>query len=313
MKNAEKTCRYGKWMGSAGLILLCLLILCLGACQPAENLTMPSFEPETIEVPASGSLNFTETATESESTDNDPGAPSTEPPATTPTSPALFSPTDPEPEETTIPQNPYIICIDPGHQAQANTDREPLGPGSDQMKVKVAGGTRGVASGVPEYIVTLQVSLKLKAILEERGYQVIMTRLRHDVDISNSARAYLAAHVGADAFLRIHCNGYGDPSVQGIMTMCQSRWNEWVGEYYEEWYRLSECILQGMLARTGAESMGVRSTDSMTGINWSRVPTTLIEMGFMTNPEEDLKLVDDAYQDLLALGIADGLDAYFGR
>lgn len=300
-------------MGPARLMLLCLLILCLGACQSAENLTMPSFEAETDDIPAVSSIEATHTTAESESTGSHHTDPSAEPPATVPTTPESTTATTPEPEESTLPYNPYIICIDPGHQAQANTEREPLGPGSDQTKVKVASGTRGVASGVPEYIVTLQVSLKLKAILEERGYQVIMTRLHHDVDISNSARAYLAAKVGADAFLRIHCNGYGDPSVQGILTMCQSRWNEWVGEYYEEWYRLSDCILQGMIARTGAVSRGVQCTDSMTGINWSQVPTTLIEMGFMTNPEEDLKLVDDAYQDLLALGIADGLDAYFGR
>ncbi|MFR8118749.1 MAG: N-acetylmuramoyl-L-alanine amidase family protein [Lachnospira sp.] len=51
----------------------------------------------------------------------------------------------------------------------------------------------------------------------------------------------------------------------------------------------------------------------MTGINWSTNPVALLELGFMTNPTDDANMQDDTYQQLMVRGIADGIDAYFGR
>ena len=77
--------------------------------------------------------------------------------------------------------------------------------------------------------------------------------------------------------------------------------------------RLSECVVSTLCHRTGAKNRGVTQTDEMTGINWSKIPVTIVEMGFMSNPDEDQKLSDRHYQTMLAEGIADGVDRYYQR
>ena len=79
---------------------------------------------------------------------------------------------------------------------------EPNGPGSSTMKAKASTGTRGSFSGLPEYQLNLDVSLLLKDILEQRGYQVIMTRTDNDTAISNKERAELVASQGAEICVR---------------------------------------------------------------------------------------------------------------
>ena len=204
-----------------------------------------------------------------------------------------------------------IIAIDAGHQGKGNSEKEPIGPGSSEMKAKVASGTQGTATGIPEYQLTLAVSLKLKQELIDRGYQVYMIRETNDVNISNAERAQMADKSGADIFVRVHANSLNDSSVQGALTMCQTSKNPYNGSLYSKSVSLSKAVVNGICNQTGFKNRGVQETDSMSGINWCNIPVTIVEMGFMSNADEDKKMATEEYRDKIVKGIADGIDAYY--
>lgn len=206
-----------------------------------------------------------------------------------------------------------LIVIDAGHQDHSMKDKEPLGPGSTDMKAKLSSGTSGVATRIAEYKLNLAVALLLRDELIGRGYSVVMIRETNNVEMSNAERAEIANAYNADAFIRIHANGSEDQTVRGAYTLCQTSKNPYNGELYAESKRLAENILDKYIDSTGFTKKKIWETDTMTGINWANVPVTLIEMGYMSNADEDIIMATEEFRRTAAIGMADGFDLYFGR
>ena len=124
-------------------------------------------------------------------------------------------------------------------------------------------------------------------------------------------RAEIANKSGASIFVRIHGNSLDNTTVNGTLSMCQTASNPYNGGLHAASYSLSKKITDSVCAATGFKNRGVQETDSMSGINWCKIPVSIVEMGFMSNPEEDQKMARDDYQELIAGGIANGIDAYY--
>ena len=203
------------------------------------------------------------------------------------------------------------IAIDAGHQRKQMSEKEAIGPGSDKTKPMVSSGTEGVVTKRTEYQVNLEVSLKLKSALIARGYDVYMIRETNDVSLSNKKRALMANESGSDILLRIHCNSADSQSANGALTMSPTLSNPYCRSIAADSQELSECVVSTLCRRTGAVNRGVTQTDEMTGINWSKIPVALIEMGFMTNKTEDKQMQKKQTQKKMVDGIANGIDQYF--
>ena len=204
----------------------------------------------------------------------------------------------------------YVICIDPGHQTKGDMSQEPVAPGSSEKKFKVSWGTQGVATKIPEYELTLSASKILKKDLEQMGFKVIMTRETNDAHITNSERAIFANDNNADLVIRIHADGSDDSSTTGASLHIPSQDSQYTSKIYPE---SNECakLISLQMKQDGFKVNSIYQRSDLTGVNWSKVPVVLVEMGFMSNPEEDQKMAETSYQEKMMKSVADGAQAYF--
>lgn len=208
--------------------------------------------------------------------------------------------------------NGKIICVDPGHgNPNHPVKNEPIAPSSNVLKPATAYGTTGVVTKIPEYKLTLAVSLKIRDKLIENGAKVFMTRDTNDVDLGNIERSEIANKIPADISIRIHADGFDNSSVSGISVLYPG------SQYINDTQLLNkskvaaQLTLNEIINATHGKSRGIVERNDLTGFNWTKVPVILVEMGFMTNPEEDQRLNTDEYQGKIAEGIVNGLIKYF--
>lgn len=289
----------GTLLGAIAVVAL----IAVGAWVAIDRLT-PSSAP-----PPGATSETTRSTTPTRSAENSsqavPVPTSTLPPSVTTPSATPSAPAAPKVPATAN----GVVVIDPGHQAKQIKTPEPIGPGSSQKKPGTSTGTSGVVTRKPESELALEVSLKLRSELQKRGVKVIMTRTTQNVSLTNSQRAAIANKAHADLFIRIHADGSTDRSRRGIQTLIPAP-NKWTKPIVKQSTIAGRDVQSAVLRTTGAIDLGVTPRGDITGFNWSKVPTTLVEVGFMSNPVEDRLLSTQAYQRKLAVGMANGVVTY---
>ena len=171
------------------------------------------------------------------------------------------------------------ICLDAGHG------------GND-------GGTQ--SGNVIEKDVNFAITQKVESLLKEAGATVSLVRDTDEyVDLAD--RTYIANQSGASFLLSLHCNYYeGDTSINGL-EIYYHRNSETSKQYAEEMTTLLRA----------ANAMNVRdaSKQNMQVLRNSSIPAIMIEMGFLSNPEECANLNDPLYQEYLAHLLVESLTA----
>ena len=185
-----------------------------------------------------------------------------------------------------VPRDRFKVVIDPGHG------------GPDPGAVGIG--------GLRETDVVLDVSLQLARLLQARGVQVLMTRTS-EVDVDLPPRVSLANNSGADAFVSLHANALsmGRPDVNGIETFY------FAGAGTSERSRLLAGSLQQqmMAISAGTPDRGVRTARFFV-IRRTTMPSSLVEMGFVTGRVDASRLADPDYRRRMALALAAGILDY---
>lgn len=161
-------------------------------------------------------------------------------------------------------------------------------------------------NGLREKDITLDIALRVKKLLEEKGFAVIMTRDR-DVYPSLKERTDLANNAKADIFVSIHVNSGGGT---GIETW----WHDKAPEPQKR-QLLATYIQNELIAATGAKNRGVKSPTPKKGnfhvTRETKMPSALVEVGFIDNASDAAKLAQSSYRQKIAKGIVEGIIKYF--
>jgi len=176
-----------------------------------------------------------------------------------------------------------------------------------------------VSGGVREKDLTLSVYNKVSSKLASLGYTVLTSR-NVDKDVDLVERAEQTNNANADMLLSIHFNAGGRGVARGIETYYYqsqadrvpkiNKENHNNAERLERSRKLANKVQQNLLYQTGANDRGVKRA-SFTVLRETSIPSILVELGFIDNPEERNKIKTNEYQERLANGIVDGIVEYY--
>lgn len=205
-----------------------------------------------------------------------------------------------------------VVCIDPGHQENGQYVKEPIGPGLPGSTTGKGGMAQGVVTLRKEAIITLETGMILRDLLLREGATVVMTRESQDVFHSNIERCEIADAAGAHIMLRLHCDNNSNANKTGLSVYAplNSDYARAVATP-EEYRALGEAFIDEMKKAVGYELTDktgfVHLNDNYIGNNWAKMVCFLVEMGYMSNAGEDIKLATPEYQTLLAQGMVEGV------
>ncbi|MDO4619181.1 MAG: N-acetylmuramoyl-L-alanine amidase [Lachnospiraceae bacterium] len=205
-----------------------------------------------------------------------------------------------------------LVCLDPAHQASPMTETERIGPGLDERSQKMTVGAVGSITGKHEYEITLEIALKLREELIRRGYSVVMTRETNNAEVSEAERARTGFMSGADILVHISCGSSEDPEVNGVEAWEPTYESPSIGNSMIALsQRLAKALLTGLIASTGQEDRGYMNGDALAAFNWSEIPVATIQVGYISNADEEGFVTGYSGQSRIVTGIADGIDSYF--
>ena len=186
--------------------------------------------------------------------------------------------------------------------------------------MQVIGGEDGGAvskNGVSEAHINLQISLKIKKLLEQSGAKVVLTRSDDNAiydegkktlkekkvsDIKN--RVKIGNNSSADIFVSIHLNKIPQSQYYG--------WQTFYKKQSKDGKKLANCIQNNLNQAIQKENKRVPlEINNIYIIEHVEIPTCIVECGFLSNPEEEKQLQTDEYQEKLAWGIYNGITEYF--
>ena len=173
------------------------------------------------------------------------------------------------------------------------------------------------SNGTTEAETNLKIALKLQNLLEQSGCTVILTRSDENAiydidsktlkqkkisDIKN--RVKIGNESPADIFVSIHLNKIPQSQYDG--------WQTFYKEGSEDGARLAKTIQENLNKTIQKENNRIAKTiDKIYIIKHVEIPTTIVECGFLSNPDEEKLLLEDEYQNKLAWGIYNGIIDYF--
>ena len=213
-----------------------------------------------------------------------------------------------------------VVVIDPGHNggnaAHPEIINKQVPAGFGQMKACNTTGT-ATASGYPEHALNWAVAKRLRALLQDAGITVLMTRDSDDgVGPCVDERAAIGNEAHADAVISIHGDG-ADASVRGFFVMTASR-TEAPDAVDARTDGLAVAVRDAMAGAgfpvsNGLGRDGLWARSDLGGLNLSLVPTVMIELGNMRNPAEAKRLSGKRGQARYAEALAAGVEAFLAQ